>query len=98
MVDSDLINDKLDFQSLDYHWIVLESEINGEYEVLNQDGQLEYLVDFLTYSWGTNPLDRRDTVKDKNGNDIPNLGKGFLKTPITRSHFIKNYYGYIKVK
>lgn len=98
MVDSDLINDDLDFQSFDYHWIVLESAINGEFEVLNQNGQLEYLVDFLAYSWGTNPFDRRDIVKDKNGQNISNQDKGFLKKPITRKHFINNYYGYIKVK
>lgn len=98
MVDSDLINDDIDFQGFDYHWIVLESEINGEFEILNQNGQLEYLVDFFAYSYGTNPFDRRDTVKDKNGNDRKNPNKGFLKSPISRSHFIKNYYGYIKVK
>jgi len=98
MVDSDLINNNFDFESADYHWIVLEGDINGEFEILNQSGQLEYLVDFLAYSYGTNPFDRRDIVKDKAGNDVSNLNKGFLKKPITRNHFMMNYYGYIKVK
>lgn len=82
MIDSDLIDDVKDYQGLDYHWAVLESQITqiDEYDVNNQ---LTQTVNFRVYSWGTNPF---------------NKDKGFLRKPISRNHFMNNFYGYIKVK
>jgi hypothetical protein len=82
MIDSDLINDVRDFGGLDYHWVVLESQITeiDEYDINNQ---LTRTVDFQVYSWGTNPFDKN---------------KKFLRTPISRNHCMNNFYGYIKVK
>lgn len=47
LVDSDLIQDILDFESVDYHWIVLESEINITRNGLFKPDD----VAFKAYSW-----------------------------------------------
>lgn len=48
----------------------------------DSNGNIFYTFDFHVYSWGTDPY-----------------GTGrYLKKPITKGHFIKNYYGYIKLK
>jgi hypothetical protein len=36
----------------DYHWVVLESQIN-KYPWLAEDGKTEYKLDFKVYSWGS---------------------------------------------
>lgn len=52
MIDSDLIQDVWDYESADYHWVVLETPI---YLVnnLNSDGQTFYTLNFKVYSWGS---------------------------------------------
>lgn len=96
MIDSDLIDDHLDFKSLDLHWAVLESPIE-EIQSLDGNGEIFYTFDFRVYSWGKDPFDRRPTVKDK-GVVILNPNRGFLRKPITWQHFMMNYNGYIKLK
>lgn len=101
MIDSDMINDDPSDKlwELEYHWIVLEGVINNRVPMLNSNGNAEHYIDFSVFSWGTNPLDKRTTVIDpKTKKSIPNKDQGYLKLPISQAHFIKNYYGYIKLK
>jgi hypothetical protein len=81
MIDSDLIDDIWDKTSFDLHWVVLESEIK-EVQMLNINGQIEYDLDFLVYTWGTSPFE----------------SKRYLKKPISKNHFMNNYNGYVKIK
>ncbi len=76
MIDSDLIDDRFSW-SLDYHWVVLESDITWDYEPGFFTAKKDE-INFSVFTWGT---------------------KGqYLRKPITSTHFIHNYYGFIKVK
>ena len=46
MIDSDLIDDRWDFSSVDLHWVVLETPIE------KIKGKTEYLYRFKVFSWG----------------------------------------------
>jgi hypothetical protein len=98
MIDADLINDVWDMGSLDLHWVVLESEIK-EVEMLDENGRAVHRLDFRVYSWGTNP--NNDTaliLNTKTGKMEENVEYRYLKRPITKTHFMNNYNGYIKIK
>lgn len=83
MIDADLIDDSWDFDNLDYHWVVLEEMIQLK-NYLNSNGNSYYLLDFKVFTpWGVDMREPKEI---------------YLKEPITFTHFIKNYYGYIKVK
>lgn len=76
MIDSDLIDDEFSW-NLDYHWVVLESDITWDYEPGFFSAKKDE-INFSVFTWGT---------------------KGqYLKQPITSTHFVHNYYGFIKVK
>lgn len=97
MIDSDLINDVWDYGDFDLHWVVLESKII-EIPFFDENGKIDYLYDFRVYSWGTNPFDDREFVKnEKTKKDVKNANHRYLKKPITIEHFMNNYNGYIKV-
>ena len=53
-----------------------------EIQTLNKRGRVEHQLDFSVYTWGTNPSDV----------------SGYLKAPISKTHFMNNYNGYVKVK
>jgi hypothetical protein len=79
MIDSDLIENVWDVNSLDLHWIVLESEII-EVKMLNQKGQTEKLLDFRVYSYGTNPFDTSRYLKRPiSVNHFMNNYNGYVK-------------------
>lgn len=54
MIDSDLINDIWDKDSLDLHWVVLESPIIWNYKA-GFLGTKQDDIDFRVYTWGTDP-------------------------------------------
>ncbi len=88
LIDSDLIDDNWDFKSLDYHWVVLEKPIQIK-NYLNSNGESVYKLDFTVFTpWG-GEID----IKTKKLVEVK-----YLKEPINFTHFIKNYYGYIKIK
>ena len=89
LIDSDLIDDVWDSPfELDYHWIVLENPIQIK-NFLNSGGESVYKLDFSVFTpWGG----AIDTVTNQA------VEIKYLKEPITFTHFIKNYYGYIKFK
>mgnify|MGYP003583247561 FL=1 len=88
LIDSDLIDDNWDFKSLDYHWVVLENPIQIK-NYLNSNGESVYKLDFAVFTpWGGEI--------DSTTNRL--IEVRYLKEPINFTHFIKNYYGYIKVK
>ncbi|MFS1520067.1 hypothetical protein BWK63_12945 [Flavobacterium covae] len=98
MIDSDLIDDVWDFKSLDLHWVVLESEIKT-INMLNEKGKNVEMLDFRVYSWGTNPNNDIPLVLDKkSGRMVENTEHRYLKNPISKTHFMNNFNGYIKVK
>jgi hypothetical protein len=98
MIDSDLIADHWDVSSLDLHWVVLESEIK-EVEMLDENGRTVHRLDFRVYSWGTNPNgDKALILNTKTGKMEENVEYRYLKRPITKTHFMNNYNGYIKIK
>lgn len=66
LIDSDLISKDDDnianiFQ-LEYHWVVLESEIK-KIQNLDGNGNIFYTFDFSVYSWGTNPFGKTKYLK-----------------------------------
>lgn len=88
LIDSDLIDDNWDFKSLDYHWVVLENPIQIK-NYLNSNGASVYKLDFTVFTpWGG----EIDSITNRL------IEIKYLKEPINFTHFIKNYYGYIKVK
>ena len=98
MIDSDLIDDVWDIDSFDLHWIVLESEIK-EVKMLNEKGKTVVMLDFRLYSWGTNPNNNDFIILNKKTKKPEeNFEYRYLKRPITKTHFMNNYNGYIKIK
>nr|WP_260390350.1 hypothetical protein [Ornithobacterium rhinotracheale] len=53
MIDSDLIQDVWDYDSADYHWVVLEDLITF-IPYFNSKGKIEYKLNFKVYTWGSN--------------------------------------------
>lgn len=72
MIDSDLINDKWDFKSLDLHWVVLETPITWDYEPGLLSPKKDE-VSFKVYTWGSNtdylknPITWRHFITNYNG-------------------------------
>ncbi|MDR2205210.1 MAG: hypothetical protein LBE36_03510 [Flavobacteriaceae bacterium] len=85
LVDSDLIKyDEDNILNL-FEWEyhwVVLESPIEEIQNLNANGEIFPTFDFRVYSWGSNPFGKYR----------------FLRKPITAGHFIKNYYGYIKMK
>lgn len=100
LIDSDLISNDEDYVlpqksfngedlknslnsfSPEYHWVVLESPLQS-IVTFDNDNQIVKKIDFIVYTWGVNLYDKQQR---------------YLKESISYEHFMKNFYGYIKMK
>ncbi|WKL48584.1 type VI secretion system tube protein TssD [Flavobacterium pectinovorum] len=79
MIDSDLIEDNWDYNSLDLHWVVLESPITWNYTPKFLGAKIDE-IDFRVYSWGTNPFGTNRYLKKKiTSSHFMNNYNGYIK-------------------
>jgi hypothetical protein len=99
MVDSDLIQDKFDFESADYHWVVYEGGLNISTPNYRIKKYFEDLIIFDLFSWGSNPKDKNPLILNPKTKKLErNPEQGYLSKKISISHFNTNFYGYIACK
>lgn len=79
IIDSDLIEDNWDYNSLDLHWVVLESPITWDYTPIYLGSKIDE-IDFRVYSWGTNPFGTNRYLKKKiTSSHFMNNYNGYIK-------------------
>lgn len=99
MVDSDLIQDRFDFDSADYHWVVYEGGLNISAPNYRIKKYFEDLIIFDLFSWGSNPKDKNPLILNSKTKKLErNPEQGYLNKKISISHFNTNFYGYIACK
>lgn len=79
MIDADLIDDHWDTDSLDLHWVVLESPITWNYTPKFLGVNVDE-IDFKVYSWGTNPFGNTRYLRKKiTSNHFMSNYNGYIK-------------------